>query len=74
MYGGAQLPRGRLTPEPDVGAKRPCGADCTGAALQLCDAERPDAFRHEDAEAESGLHLLAVAQGSRCPRKRSSAA
>jgi hypothetical protein len=74
MHGGAQLPRGRLTPEPDVGAKRPCAAGCTGAALQLCDAERPDTFRHEDAEAKTGLRLLAVAQGSRCPRKGSSAA
>jgi hypothetical protein len=43
-------------------------------ALDLCDAERPDACRHEDAEAKTGLRLLAVAQGSRCPRKGSSAA
>jgi hypothetical protein len=74
MYAGAQLQTGKQTPEPGVGAKRPCGTDCSGAALQLCGAERPDACRHEDAEAQTGLRLLAVQQGSRCPRKRSSAA
>jgi hypothetical protein len=74
MNADAQLQTGKQTPEPGVGAKRPRGADCTGAALQLCDTQRPDACRHEEAEAKTGLRMLVVAQGSRCPRRRSSAA